>query len=135
MPAIIRLRVSEETTSAIDDEAKRRLKPRAVNRCRLGLLLGQCDLDVSFQRLGDELNNWHYNRIAELAICLSVRNADLEFPIAALKTHKPCALPGCQTARTRSRLLYQYFRSVLVVAGRERPGHIVGAEEAVSETI
>lgn len=103
----------------------RRLLPLPCNRFKKKRLHG----------ISDEFNNGHHDRIAELAVGLGVGHLDAEGSAGSVETHQPGALQGGETAGALSGLVYENFRSVLVVAGRERPGHIIGSEKTESEAI
>src|SRR5690606_12197214 len=74
-------------------------------------------------------------RVAELAIPLSVRHRDMPLPVTVLETHKPRAFGRSQPARPGTLLGNQDLRPILVVSGRQCPGDILLAEQAVTEAV
>src|SRR5665213_1025760 len=138
MPAIIRLRTSAETTSAMSSKSRPvrsrnvphllRLRPGAGFFCNRGF-------DVRLHRLGHKLHHRNDHRVSELLVRLGIGNSDPEFSLFGLESHQAGAFDRRKPPWSLARLRHQNFRAVFVIACRQGPGNVVRSEQAEAETI
>ncbi len=126
MPAIIRLRTSGGTISAM----------RAL--CSGGLRLdrpGKGLLDMRLHGLCYKLDDRDHHGVSELPVGLGIRDRNPPGPARPLKAHETRAFGWGQPSRPVARLLDEDLRAILVVSGRERPGDVIGPEQAETEPV
>ena len=95
-----------------------------------------CGRDIRLHGICQSFDNRNDYGVAELAIGLRVRYLDPPFPVPALKPHQAGAFGRREPPGPGAGLVYQDFRTVLVIAGRQGPGrHRRGPNRLKSETV
>ncbi len=106
--------------------------------CSGGLRLdrpGKGLLDMRLHGLCYKLDDRDHHGVSELPVGLGIRDRNPPGPARPLKAHETRAFGWGQPSRPVARLLDEDLRAILVVSGRERPGDVIGPEQAETEPV